>query len=702
MNHHARTIRFFPLSWHYIIAPSLCLALVGLALTTPGSLLTGILGGIADTLLLWMAARTILNWGMVSKQWQGAVGILLSYVSIASGIYLLIGITPLLIFLLDGIVWALACLRKELGTVPLSKEMMWGISPKDALLLPLLACYGVLVQLMLTRATDDALGSPWLLFGQNFFLLFGIATALLIAHIATHKHAWTTRLALVLHTGVVVGVLAIVYKLGFGYDPFLHRAAQQTILDQGIILPRTPFYIGQYVSVVGFVHLLHLPLKLVDIALVPLITTLALPLIALRSFQDSGLSFKQAALGSLLLLLFPLSYLTVTTPFNFATLLTLLTILQALPLALQQKTRTGSVPLLWLTALAATATHLLAGTFAVLLCVAVWIVQSKKGSTITWSLFTLVSGIVIPLLLALYNTVLLNSPLQPLSSLWTNTASFLSLFQRPYYYIDRDPSLLLELIYGWEMLIPIIIVAGAVLYVLRKKKTELLPFFLLPIALLLSVYLISTWIVHPQLSTYEQLQFAERLRHLTILFILPVAIIAFTQLITMRKKWTLAFLIIILSPLATASWYLTHPQRNEMVHFPGYNVTAADMEMARVLETRVPDGETYVVLSNILTAAASIEQFGFRHYFETAEGTLFYYAIPSGGPLAKAYGEMLYEGQKRSTIDYVFDLTGADRVYFLVHHYWAGAPAIRDGARASADTVIEVGEGRIVGFEYLR
>jgi len=203
------------------------------------------------------------------------------------------------------------------------------------------------------------------------------------------------------------------------------------------------------------------------------------------------------------------------------------------------------------------------------------------------------------------------------------------------------------------------------------------------------------------LSEIEQIQYSERLIHFSLFFIIPFTIIGFSSLFKYlnKKHIFLIYLTIIFAGIIIGgSFYLLYPQRNPIVHFPGYNVTATDYEVADYLYEQA--GE-YVVLSNILTAAASIEKYGYIKYYPTDEGLSFYFSIPSGSRLAELYYKMLYDGQKREFMQKAMDFAGVDMAYFLIHTYWHNSSGIIEGAKQSADGWEEI-NSQIWIFKYSR
>ena len=110
----------------------------------------------------------------------------------------------------------------------------------------------------------------------------------------------------------------------------------------------------------------------------------------------------------------------------------------------------------------------------------------------------------------------------------------------------------------------------------------------------------------------------------------------------------------------------------------------------------------YIVLANPLLAAGALTKYNFVKDFDTPQGPVFYYSIPSGGPMFKLYERMLYEGQKREFAEEVMHLTGAKKVYFVVNNYWSNFEKIVEGAKKTADSFYEVDGGKVMIFMYTR
>ncbi len=97
---------------------------------------------------------------------------------------------------------------------------------------------------LLGSGSSAALRSPWESVPLRFLVLLGTATVSVFL-LAQNKR--TVRYATILGLFVVATslfVAAVVYRLGYGFDPFIHEAAMREIVAHGVVFPKTPYYLG--------------------------------------------------------------------------------------------------------------------------------------------------------------------------------------------------------------------------------------------------------------------------------------------------------------------------------------------------------------------------------------------------------------------------------------------------------------------------
>ncbi len=634
-------------------------------------------------------------------------GIGTTLIVLHSGVYFLFGSTPISIFLTICCITFLGFLFKHNGeeTKGDIKEEKQKEQKNQYTNIPLIGliilCVSLMIFFILQGATTDALPSPWQALPIFFFILYGLTACFVLIGVSIIR---SRALSLVLLMGfffITFNVATIIYPLGFGYDPFLHRASEEYIFAHGAITPKTPFYIGQYALINIFAHITSLPIKSIDIFLVPILAMILLPLAIFYGLRyGAKTTERNARIGTLFALIYPLQTLYATTPYNLSSLFTLVTIF----LGLTYHTLPRLRPVVFATALAALATHPIPGSFAVLFVAGLMIFGPRTNKkffkrNIPACLFIMIGSLLSPLLFLAFK-ILHHQSLPPLSNILEHGTYFFLFFKEPYYFLQTNVHFVWDIIYTYRKLIPIIVILAAIG---GMKRFVLLP--VMTVILLVNSFLLSSWITFDDLHIYEQLQYGGRLLHVSLYFVLPISIIGFLSLIEYieKKSKTLLWLIFpIVSLLITGSLYLLYPQTNPKVYFRGFNVTQADYTAATFIHDTTPAHMPYVVLSTILTAAASIEQYGFLSYYDTSKGNQFYYSIPSGSPLYELFLSMVYKGQKRAFMEEAMTLTGTKRAYFVIPKYWDRFDEIVRGATESADEAIPIQDGNMWVFVYSR
>lgn len=719
IRHNEQIIMLLP-NIKYIILQLFCLGLIALGLYFDWLGIVGLIGLVAYIFICgFLLANTKVFANLPWKIFFASLTIFFSFVILHSGVYFLYKSTEttiLLTWLVIGIIVSVIARspqgrRSNLAyngiTTPFGLVMTGGVM---VFLLQI-----TLLFLLFTNSTTDAIRSPWEMLLSSFFILYAITTGLLLIYQYYNKNNFTGILLNIFHYAITFGVVILIYPLGFGYDPFLHRAAEKLIYLQGFIDPKTPFYIGQYVIVNSLAHITHLSVKFLDIILVPFLTTVLLPLFTYFGFKY-GFKIKDnySRMASILILIFPLSTFYVTTPHNLANLLTMLFILSSL-VYIKNK-NFWLLPLIL--ALAAATVHPLTGIFSLILFVAITLrhlersedppaggdERSRKIPSLTkWALILILGSTIIPILLTFYNYLQGISP-ESIFVIKSNLNNFLTLFKEPHYFNQKPIPWLYDLIYTYRwLIIPIIIITAVVSFKKIKDKIYWL-YPLMTLIILGNAFFVSTWINLKYLNKYEQLQYAERLTHAAIFFILPFAVLGFIYIIkAIIAKCNVIIstsIFILISILLTTSFYLLYPQQNPKVNYPGFNVTSADIEAAQWIHDNTPTDKKYLVLSNILTAATSIEQYGFSTYYQTPEENVFYYSIPSGGLLYQTYLKMLYEQQKPEFMQEIMDLTDTDLAYFVTNSYWHNADEVIPEAKKTANSWQAIDGDKIFIFSY--
>lgn len=552
---------------------------------------------------------------------------------------------------------------------------------------------------------SDTLISPWTIIGPRFFIVFVITTILLLWTLQKSKHAASNLFLITLHTLLMLNVALIIFKIGFGFDPFIHRATEKWILEHGLIEPKTPYYLGQYVMVI-LAHLTtKIPLETIDKIIVPLGAGLLIPL--LTYFFLSRLGFKDKLYPALALIaLLPLNYFTVTTPNNLALLIAYIIFL----LIWYQKTD-GSKQNLWFGStmcLAAIAIHPFIGLPVLVIYLASRFFQnsSRKKNIALTALYLPILGMTVPLSFYLnsfgagYGFVFIN-PLARLNN-------FVLLFSRPHWVWLDHGNFWWQALYVYRGAIKPLFAAVAVIgliLAIKKYKSEAAKFVILSaVGLFISVFILATAVKFDDVISYEQNVYASRILELVLILLIPGFALALRELFLKLKKQSFRQfgLAIIFSFLLLISWYFTYPTRDPVSFHTGWAIREADINAVHFIDNKNQNKKDYIVITNQLLGAAALREFGFAKYFKTPTGELYFYSIPTGGPLYQYFRKMVYQQPKRQWMEEAMAIVGVKKAYFVHTNYWAPAAQIRDQAKLEADNWWELENGRVWVYEYIK
>jgi hypothetical protein len=567
---------------------------------------------------------------------------------------------------------------------------------------------GFLLYSLFQNQTLGVLPSPWMTLGKSFFFIYAAATALLIWIITKTKRTTSDIILTSIHLFITYSVAPIIYKLGFGFDGFIHRATEVWIQQNGMIEPKTLFYIGQYGFVTWLSNITHISVHTIDVWLVPVLASLSLPFVIYYTLKKSWKLHGDSALS--LVLLFPFVFVTslhLTTPYNVVLLLTILTIFTTIGYI--RKNIPWIIPIVL--SIVAAVTHLLIGIPLLGFVIATILIKISKTKKIQIPLLVLYTcGIaLIPASMFAVYLKLGGHGFPVFLNPFEHIGKFIELFKRPFWYRQESP-ILFELLYLWQRLIvPIVIGFGIIGFFVKKQKRVVEYIFpLTTIGFWIAAWLLRTWIIFPDVISQEQGGYPTRLLVVGLLFLIPWSMYgiyyigkSLTEEITsIPKKGWMTIFVISSSLLLMVSLYFSYPQRNPKVYFTGFNVTEHDVSAAEWIDA---DNEeyNYVVLANSITSVAAMTKYSFIKHFQTDLGELYYYSIPTGGPLYKIYQNMLYEGQKREYMNEAMELTNTNKSYFVVNWYWDNFDKIVEGAKQSADSW-EIINDKIWIFTYTR
>jgi len=567
------------------------------------------------------------------------------------------------------------------------KKVISTITKKEWLVFGLfLISWLIAIYFLYTGRSDRAIITPWQVVSSWFFLFYGFGVVALF--ILSQQASKLLTLTLIFQSLLLFGVVAIVYRLGYGFDPFIHEAAVKAIEQFGQIKPLTPYYLGQYSIMTVLHNLTTISLAFWSKILVSGLAALSLPLVIMRWLKNHHGAEKDWGLAAVMLLILPATLFIITTPQNLAYLFLIIVLFWPSPLP----TKNEKI-IIWLCAVAALVTQPIAGIPAILIALA----DSTQNKTWDKYLYPLIiTGFVMALPLAFYIFTALDVS-TTVSLTWPNLEFLKTL-------MPTNPNLQswwLNFIYLydglWALIILLLILIGSYLTII-KKSFELRRRFLWPALALVIAAIITAMINFQFLIDYERSDYALRLIITALLFSLPLILNALRELAVLVEKQNRRGLIswlIIITCAATASLYLSYPRFDHYYNSHGYASSKADHEAVKWIEAEA-NNEAYVVLANQQVSAAALREFGFKTYYHD---TIFYYPIPTSGQLYQSYLAMMEEPNLK-IIDEVKNLTGTNKVYLVLNSYWWDYKKLASEISELANSSKDIGSGQIIVFEF--
>jgi hypothetical protein len=565
----------------------------------------------------------------------------------------------------------------------------------------------ILIAGLWNSRSASALVSPWQVVNPNWLYGYTLASLVLIIAIIRRRLSTNLKIFLIsLHYFLSFSVAVIIYKIGYGFDPFIHQATMELIAAKGFVLPKPPYYLGEYSLIVILSKISGLSIYYLNKILVPLLAALFLPGMAYRFLRDNpAVNFSGADNVSLLTILMILSLtfapFILTTPQNLSYLFLILTVLAALS--------RYELPGVIILALATTAIHPLTGLPA--LALVAWLIfkkyqnrlsliNQKIGITIIW-LFAALS-LPLALLKSAGNNIKAigggSQILQPLSDIIgrPNPAGQENLLLNLTYWLG----------YNYNLLLIIVIIAALWLFYRRPRHTyenaELWPGLIFINSALLIAYLLIQQIIFNSLISYEQTDYANRITIIIIIFFLPFILALIRKSVAkiqpQNKLTKIIFLVFSLS-LLSASLYLSYPRLDRYWNSRGYSTSADDIAAVDLVDKLSP--APYIVLADQQVSVAALQEFGFNHYYQTPGGPLYFYPIPTGGPLYQYYLNLAYGHPSRAALLGALNLAGVNRAYFIINKYWYQSDRLISQAQLTANEWWTI-NNQVYIFEYSR
>jgi hypothetical protein len=632
---------------------------------------------------------------------QSAIGVMISICLLAilgSALYYVGPVyqsTFSILILIFGL--ATTLFSKHTNTVTESKQSIH--TPTIAGIIIILLCLSAWWGALFSSVIQHAIRTPWEAIATTSLIaiFLSIFTILLLL-----KNGQGHSLVIFFTAGVFLSSIAIaltVYPMGFGFDPFIHRASISHISQHGTITPKPLYYIGQYALELIGVHVFSLPLTILDRSLVPILASFFITFSAAISFLSI---LKKKGLPAIItIFLLPLSAFIVTTPQSLAYIFTIALLFLSLPRLFSNEYKLPLITLGIFT-LAALATHPLAGIPALIYFSLLIIFTQKKKKAFTpifAGIVSTISALSLPLIFILQakqSGLDINVHLERIFELHRlNLTGFFANRFSPW--LDGAYLLIDNMLY---LLIAFSIIGVYVIHKYKASKLLHLPLLAAGI-FFINYWLLSTTLEFSFLIEYERANYANRLITLVSIFLIPhvgFAIAGIFKTLSNRPRVLSFSFILMLACMTTINVYGAYPRHDNYARSAGFNVSQTDIDAVHAVNEAGAELD-YIVLSNQAISAAALQEFGFKTYYQN---DIFYYPIPTGGELYQVYLDMTNEDPTRERVFVAMDLAGVDKAFFVVNEYWWESAKIIEHAKLEADEWFAVGNGAVTIFTFDR
>ncbi|HZJ40956.1 MAG TPA: hypothetical protein VFD16_01695 [Candidatus Saccharimonadales bacterium] len=553
--------------------------------------------------------------------------------------------------------------------------------------------------------------SPWEVVSGRFFWFYALSSLILITSLVQRNLSRTTKLLLISsHYFLSLAVAVIVYKVGYGFDPFIHQAAMEIINKTGIILPKTPYYLGEYGLIIIIHKLLGISIYALNKFLVPLAAALLLPKAIYRLFTTLEPEDKKnnsaSFLGTLFALTLSLPLFIVSTPQNFSYIFVILAITSGLTRKHKTETLIFSV--------ATAAIHPLSG-IPVLIWSA-WLIFKTHFQKLKVNSKKIISALILSggaILLPVALFIISGSRIENLKlNLTIISAAGQDIFKLA---AAGNENWLLNLIYfifyNYKILIVALIVSGLVIFYQKKlltlseNKKHVWRGLLSINGSLILAFILSAQISFGQVITYEQAGYSRRIINIIAIFFLPFIALTINWLIVRinsQKETLLKFIwLIIGAAFISISLYTAYPRFDKYFNSRGYSTSVFDLEAVQKIAAETK--EDYLVLANQQVSAGALRLLGFNHYFKGHQGEeIYFYPIPTGGILYQYFLDMVYKNPDRKTMLMAMDEVGTNEAYLVINKYWNESGKIIAAAKLNANSWSVIANNEIFIFKYNR
>lgn len=554
--------------------------------------------------------------------------------------------------------------------------------------------------ILFNSQTNESIISPWQVVPNYFFIFFALTTAclILIIYLNTLKIKWEILLISLFYF-LFFSVALIIYKIGYGFDPFIHNATIDLINKAGAVDPKPFYYLGEYSLIILLHKITWIPIIWLNKLLVPILASVSLP-IAFYEFTEKWFEYKKNRLLIIIaLLIIPFSFLIVTTPQNLAYIFLIITILYGLKCS-----NILELSIIYLFALTSLASHPIAGIPALLFSLAITIYHSnwKKIKKYLYTIIFTLTATVLPL--AFY---FLENTQKKAINYFPELPKIKEIISWPKLIIVGQENFILNFIYLYgfniKIILSIISIIGIFIALKHRKQCKIFFICLAMSASLLISYFITKQIPFNFLIKYERDNYSDRIIITAIIFLIPFIITTFYGLIDKILKQKEKIIKIIFAVFAiillASSLYISYPRFDRYYNSRGFSTSKDDIDAVSWIDNQTE--KKYIALANQQVSAAALLKFGFNRYLKNNNNEIYFYPIPTSGQLYQYYLDMIYKKPAYSTMEKAMKFTGVKESYFILNKYWWASPKIIEEAKLEANSWQELSEGNIYIFKYI-
>ncbi len=560
-----------------------------------------------------------------------------------------------------------------------------------------LTCASFLALMFIMRragqaATIESISTPWPLLPEHTLIIMALIWLALIVIVAFARCSIAATLTSAFAIFSLTSIPPLIYKIGYGFDGFLHIASEKILLASGTLSPKPFYYIGQYVFTTWFSRLADLPVATIDRWLVPISAAILLPMTILLL---GGYGRHQSPTRFLILGLLPLSAFISTTPQNLAYLLGLCALFLSFDRARHNINPMAPIILsLW-----AIAIHPLAGLPLFLVSGALILssYERKTNQILAW-ICVCSAGISVPAMfyiLGLHGNIALVWNLKMIFS----ATAWINWLKEFIPWIGNHAVIWPAWTNLTSKILPLALFAAA-LFSLKSSSSRRMSYLLIAAAFIL---MISSAILQnigefTFLIDYERGNYAGRLNALAVFCLLPAAMLGlmnFWQYLKRAPKiLSISIAIFFLSSTAALS-YNSLPRHDALVAGRGWSTSYHDFEAVKLIDADA-ENRAYTVLANQSVSAAAVAQLGFKRYAQD----IFFYPIPTGGALYQNFLDISYNEPSMDIIKDTAQLGQSHLVYVVINDYWWRAEALSPALEKIANQTWNIGDGKVKIYKF--